>query len=203
MIRSVFLIAVSVLLAGSASATSICPTSAPIATYTASGFSCTVGGLVFSQFTYSDATPITVIPITTPQQEGLEFDAAWSVSTNGPLVSQTSTIGFTVTGFLDSLRLSFQGSRTGSGAAMITENFDGNQLVASDPLPSFSEPLFLFGPIESPVITTTITVQAGGTSGTANISKAFDNFITPEPIPFITVGVGLLGVGLLRRRIKR
>src|SRR5690349_5037817 len=98
MIRCVFLIAVSVLLAGSASATSICPTSAPIATYTASGFSCTVGGLVFSQFTYSDATPITVIPITTPQQEGLEFDAAWSVSTNGPLVSQTSTIGFTVTG---------------------------------------------------------------------------------------------------------
>ena len=204
MTRGVFLIAVSVLLAGSASGTNICPSSAPIATYTATGFSCMVGGIVFSNFTYSTPnTPVTVIPITTPLQEGLEFDATWSVSTNGPAVSLTSIIGFTLNATLENLQISFQGSSSGSGSSTLTETFNGNQLMATDPLPAFAG-TFLFGPIDSPVIVTnTINVQAGGTAGTATVSKTFDNFIPPEPIPFITVGVGLLGVGLLRRRIKR
>ena len=202
--RQVFLIASGVLLAGSASASSICPSSAPIATYTASGFSCMVGGLVFSSFTYSTPTiPVTVIPITTPLQEGLEFDATWSVTTNGPPATLKSIIGFTLNATIENLRLSFGGSSTGSGTTNLTETFNGNQLTATDPLPAFAG-TFLFSPIDSPVIVTnTITVQAGGTAGTATISQAFDNFITPEPIPFVTVGVGLLGVGLLRRRIKR
>ena len=83
------------------------------------------------------------------------------------------------------------------------ETYNGNELLASDPLPSVAAPLFLFGPIESPVmISNEITVNAPAT-GSANISQVFDNFLTPEPIPFVTVGVGLLAVGLLRRRIKR
>ena len=81
------------------------------------------------------------------------------------------------------------------------ETYNGNELIANAPLPSVFEPVFLFGPIESPVmISDEITVNAPA-AGSANISQVFNNFRIPEPIPFVTVGSGLLAVRLLRKRM--
>jgi hypothetical protein len=35
------------------------------------------------------------------------------------------------------------------------------------------------------------------------ISQVTNNFSSPEPLSFVLLGSGLLGLGLLRKRIKR
>ena len=222
-----FLIALaSSVLASSAFATSTtCPTG-PLSLYLVSGFSCTTNSLTFNQWGYSAAatgtgTPIaaagvTVTPDLTLGNEGFQFNAPWSVAgTTDVHSTEDSLITFTASGpgILD-LELFFNGSVTGTGQSGVTENYclnhalvgcptgSSGQIKVTNPPPGFNDHVF-FAPASSVSVSKDILVSSGDGTGTAMISQVVNNFSSPEPLSFVLLGSGLLGLGLLRKRIKQ
>jgi hypothetical protein len=183
------------------------------------GGSCTINGLLFNGWSYSSATVaanlVEVNPITTRGLEGFNFNASWAAT--APNDSEDSTIGFTTSGtsFTD-LHLFLLGSATGTGTANVTETYcfnhavngcpagptNGGQISVTNPPPTFSDIVFM-SPQASISVLKDIGVSAGRGPGTATISQVTNQFSnSPEPLSFVLLGTGLLGLGLLRKRIK-
>lgn len=226
--RFVLIAVASLLLVSSAFATSTtCPTGA-LSLYLVSGFSCTTNNLTFDQWGYSSAasglgglipsSAITVTPDVTSGNEGFQFQAAWSVSNVGgdPIHStEDSLISFTASGpAISDLSLFFNGSVTGTGQSGVTENYClghalvgcpsalSGQITVTNPPPSFNDHVF-FAASSSVSVSKDILVDTGTGTGSAMISQVTNNFSnTPEPLSFVLLGSGLLGLGLLRKRIK-
>jgi len=219
-----FLIALAPLvLASSAFATSTtCPTGlgTSLNNYLAPGFSCTTNLLTFSNWSYTDlnvpAVNVSVVPQTVNGDEGFQFQSGWNVNnTNGgPEITEDSLIQFTATGpGITNLELFFNGSITGTGSANVTEQYCLNgsltncpqalgQISVTNPPPGFSDQVF-FAPVRSVSVSKDILVDTGTGPGSAMISQVTNNFSSPEPLSFVLLGSGLLGLGLLRKRIKR
>ena len=182
------------------------------------GGSCTINGLTFNGWSYASATVaanhVLVTPVTTPGLEGFNFNASWAATT--PNDSEDSTIGFTASGasFTD-LHLFLLGSATGTGTANVTETYcfnhavngcpagptNGGQISVTNPPPNFSDIVFM-SPQASISVLKDIGVSAGP-NGSATISQVTNQFSnSPEPLSFVLLGTGLLGLGLLRKRIK-
>jgi hypothetical protein len=206
-------------LASSAFATSTtCPTS--LTAYLAPSFSCMTNGLTFSNWSYTDlnvpAANVSVVPQTVLGDEGFQFQSAWNVNnTNGGgELREDSLISFTASGSgITNLELFFNGSVTGTGSASVTEQYCLNgtltncpvplgQISVTNPPPGFSDQVF-FAPVQSISVSKDILVDTGSGVGSAMISQVVNNFSSPEPLSFVLLGSGLLGLGLLRKRIKR
>jgi len=197
--------------------------------YLAPNFSCQSGNLIFSGFTYSGtgnpneiiipASSINTLPLTQTGEEGFQFASGWSVGTQvgGMSSFQNSLITFVVTDALGigDLVLGFNGSFTGTGTSSTAENFcmnatsvvgcpsgQGGSLNVTNPPPFFDSKL-LFGTVTSIAISESINVTSG-TNGTAAASQVLNEFSgIPEPLTGILLGSGLIGLGLLRRRMVR
>jgi hypothetical protein len=222
-----FLIGFVVALPAFASSTT-CP-SGTFALYLVPNFSCQSGNLIFTGFTYSGtgnpteviipADSINTQPLTVTGQEGLQFASGWSVGTQtgGMSSFQNSLITFVVTDThgIGDLILGFNGSFTGTGTSSTSENFCMNAttvvgcpvaksgtLNVTNPPPFFNN-VFLFGSVTSIAISDNINVTSG-TNGTAAASQVINEFSgIPEPLTGILLGSGLIGLGLLRRRMVR
>lgn len=191
--------------------------------FLAASFACQSGALTFSNFNYSTSATdgaarisdfaILVGRIDAPDTEGLTFSGGWDVSSNrGVLESVDSRIGYAVedgTSLLDTLRLSFASVVTGSGVASVSEHFclntlyclgggDGGDLKVSNPGTGFSNVAFFAGTGLLSVVQD-INVRSG-VNGSASIQSVTNTFSSPEPLSFVLLGTGLLGIGLMRRR---
>ncbi len=186
-----------------------------LATYDTGGFSCTLGGLTFSDFVYSPsnfggaAAPpdsgVAVRPITIGSEMGLQFSAAWLVSSGQ---GEDSTITYTLNcspGCTDA-ELITVGGATGNGSASVAEGSTPT-LISLFSANSNSD-MQTFAPVGTLTLTKDIGV-VGGQSGSAHMSVVDNLFsqsgMPPVPEPsmlLLCLGVCAL-VPLARRKLRR
>jgi hypothetical protein len=195
-----------------------------LSSYLVTGFSCSVGNLDFSNFTYNSsavgvpavpASGVGVSPITTPDGPGLNFDPSGFVS--GANLSEDVMVGFTVTALpgtsIDDIYMGFGNVTTsGTGSALYTENFCGGKedecsLFVMAPTTNDTNIVNLSstaigGPVSSLTITKDLTLQTGA-NGLAATSSFLNEYSTvPEPRAVsLLLGLGLLaGFAFFKRR---
>jgi hypothetical protein len=213
------------LMASFAAATPSACTSETLNNYLVSGFSCTIDNLVFSNFTYSDtanntspiaSTAVNVLPITVPDDEGLEFTAGWSVVQPA---EEDSKIGFTVStvnglATIDQLGLEFNGNYSGTGSAGVTETYckggtltscptTVDQIAVTNPPTVLSITSLSFAGVSTLSVSKDIFVNAGnwGTASISDVNNTYGQSQVPEPGTLCLIGGGLLAVGFLRKRV--
>jgi len=211
----------TLMLAATAMATTTSCQTGSLSAYLASGFTCQSGSLIFTDFDYqgtgSDASSITVTPLTASGDEGLRFQGGWNAhSVNGASISEDSRITYTVQhpgALIDTLSLAFGSSVSGTGVSSVQERFClGSSLVGcltanqgaitlTNPGTMLSNRAFFAG-VGSVSLSKDINVTSG-INGTASIANVIDTFSSPEPLSFVLLGTGLLGIGLMRRRQRQ
>ena len=172
-----------------------------LATYDTAGFTCTIDGLTFSNFSYStagsggasapDASGVTVTPQTGGSEVGFLFNAAWIV---GPLQTEDSLILYTAactTCQISDLFLKMIGGAGGTGVAGVAETTTTppeslNTAVTGAGFANLTDSATFSLPVGSLDIGKDIAVS-GGTAGSAHISGVFNLLSTtggnnPPPV---------------------
>lgn len=190
---------------------------------TSNGFSCTIGTLTFSNFSFTSsasgnsqaltAAGVTVTDLPNSSFPGvpdgfLFTEALGANSTNGIQSSSDMTIFYTVSGpGIDDLELGFNGAFSGTGFAEVTEQFclnaatvlncaagNAGVIQVTNPPASFNTST-TFAPVTMVSVSKDIQVNSGSGTGTANISSVNNNF-SQVSVPE-SASLTLLGLGLL------
>ncbi len=176
--------------------------------FTDSTQSCTIGSVTFSDFTvYASAgypsSPGTSAADLTVSVSGNELDFGTSNLGSGASAEDLVIYFQAVPGSVDSVTLIGSGQNVNETVCGVAFTI-GSQTCAA---PLNSTPLAVNSTtLSSTSVVTTATTQYfmkddGGNSGLTQ-SYLFVSSV-PEPMSFSLVGVGLLGLGMARRRIRR
>jgi hypothetical protein len=174
-------------------------------TWTASGFSCTVGDKMFSNFTYTGAIPTnTSLNISTANVVGVgdvftvafsgSFTNAFSVSYNISILPDFVNAGWRITRI--SGDLSVPVSVTGPTLQKQIYDSTGTTLINTVNAAVGSP-----GSVNVSGTSFRIVDNFAANGGQAtNIGNSFVQSQVPEPMTFVLSGCGLLALGLLKRK---
>jgi hypothetical protein len=224
MARIKFLLLAGVLLAVASPsfATIVCGSATTISAASAAG-GCIVGANIFSNFsiatsTESGGTPTGAID---PTQVSIQISQAGNTF-NLVLSNATPTnwqlsgtqqfnliLTYTVTGGAwwlavgDSLVGSATTNVNGTGAVAYDKSADGVTLptLSVSGITTNAPVGFAGAPLSTFNVTDNIQVHA--TNATATLVSGTNSFVVPEPMTFSLMGAGLLGLGLLGRRLRK
>lgn len=184
-----------------------------LATYMAPGFTCTVGSLTFSSFSYTgtatnsapvSAGQITVVPTgtslllegpwTAGAGQSIDSVITYSVTSSGAVITgvDVSMLGLNIVQGGD---ISVSASALGNGTLLALLNYAQSGGLSTSSSAGFD-------PVTSAQISTNIDLT--GNNGQADLTYVDDQWIpaatTPEPASMLLMGSGLLIVALLWRR---
>jgi hypothetical protein len=200
-------VAAVLLTGGQAHAASPC-VNAPVATYTAPLFSCSVGGVTFNNLvvnTIGDVTLGNFSPITIGSGSSEEFGLSLTFVAIASPGSPISDVDWTynVSGnFLNSTVMSFSGTDTGAGHSTLSETLSNGvtlSLISPGSTSATLSPVSSLGVIKD-------QINSAGSSGIAQTSALENAFsLTPrvavsQPATLGLMILGLLGVAFAGRR---
>jgi hypothetical protein len=189
-----------------------------LAIYDASGFSCTIGNITFSDFGYIgsgtnpvDASQVGVTPETIGGETGFQFNAPW-VAAPGETTDGFISFSAACNGCqFNDLVLQEAGAGAGPGGIVnITENssaLPGSLIVGAIPGTTILSDSATFSPVGSLSVTKDVGVR-GGTGGLGSGVSSVTNLLSEtSTVPEPSLGIlctGLLGlVPIARRKFVR
>lgn len=217
--KKMLLLTLSIFVATAVAASASTCTSDPLSTYDAAGFSCTLGDLTFSDFTYVGAlappdSGVEVTPVSATigsvSETGLEFTAPWLVGPGGTEDSSiTFNVGTTNPGGITDIYLNVVGGATGSGVASVAETT--NTTPPQSLFTEFASGVTIstdtatFAPVGSLTVYKDIGLVGGSGMSGAHISDVYNLFsegtsMVPEPSLTLLCLCALGIVPLARRR---
>ncbi len=189
-----------------------------LATYTASGFSCSFAdGLTFSEFTYTasatgafapDAMGVAVNPEIVGGEVGFIFSAGWVAGQNqveDALITFTATCAGCL---IEDLKLVMGGGAIGSGAASVSETSLAPVVSLITGGLQLQDSTTFATPVGSISVSKDIVVSGGSAlGGLGHISRVDNLFSTNSNVPEPSLGLLCLGVltfiPIARRKLGR
>lgn len=181
--------------------------SAPVSTYEAAGFSCSVDGVTFSDISVSTVGSVTLGNFTPfINSTGTEFGLSLNYSANANYTSPTADVAwqYNVSGnLLEDTYMAFTGTTTNGGTANMSETLSNGVTLSLNSPGSTSTTFAPIGSLSVIKDQDDFADSEGATSSSSLLTNAFSLTATPAPAALPMFATGLAGFWAWGRKKRK